>query len=220
VRVTGKAAKNIDSGARFRYRRSMSGADQGVQERQGTERGCVLVLLADGFEEIEALLPVDLLRRAGVEVVTAAMGAGRMVRGRSGIAVEADVRLEDVAAGRFDLLLLPGGPAVAGLRADGRAARLAVEFVRAGRPVAAICAAPLLLRDAGLLEGVEFTAHFSTAGELPEALVERPVVTDGLLITSRGAGTALEFGLAVVAHLRGQAVAAEVARAIMFQVPA
>ncbi len=175
-----------------------------------------LLLLTEGFEEIEALTPVDLLRRAGVEVVMAALTEGTHVTGRSGITVRADSTLEQVDAERFDLLVLPGGPQVKALRADGRAAALARQFVAQGKPVGAICAAPTVLKDAGLLEGRRFTAHDSVWEELPEALGAEKVVEDGGIITSRGAGTAVEFGLALVARLAGKETAEKVARAILF----
>ena len=175
----------------------------------------VLCLLAPGFEEIETLVPVDLLRRAGAEVVLASLDSERTVTGRSGIAVFASAALANVINGSFDLLLLPGGPGVKALRADGRAGRLAAAYVRADRPVAAICAAPTILADAGVLAGKRFTAHFSVYVELPQALADERVVEDGLLITSRGAGTALEFGLALVRRLYGASVAEEVAKSIM-----
>jgi len=120
-----------------------------------------------------------------------------------------------VQADDFDLLLIPGGPAVAKLRQDGRAAALAKSFVQAGKLVAAICAGPLVLEDAGLLEGKRFTAHFSAANELPGAQTGERVMEDGLIITSRGAGTALEFGLALVDRLFGEAREEEIARSIM-----
>jgi 4-methyl-5(b-hydroxyethyl)-thiazole monophosphate biosynthesis len=173
----------------------------------------VLCLLADGFEEIETITPVDLLRRAGVEVVIAALH-GTAATGRSGIRVNADAALEEVLDSDFDLLLIPGGPGVSGLRGDGRAAELASAFHKAGKPVAAICAAPLVLMDAGVLDGRRFTAHQSVRDVLVPALDER-VVIDGNLITSRGAGTALEFGLALVRHLAGEAAAEKVAADIM-----
>lgn len=157
--------------------------------------------------------PVDLLRRAGVEVVIAALH-GTAAVGRSGIRIEADASLVDVSNRDFDLLLIPGGPGVGELRRDGRAASLAREFAAAGKPVAAICAAPLVLADAGLLDGRRFTAHQSVRDTLPGALDER-VVEDGRLITSRGAGTAMDFGLALVARLAGREVAARVAADIM-----
>lgn len=173
----------------------------------------VLCLLADGFEEIETITPVDLLRRAGVEVVIAAIN-GTSATGRNGIHLTADSALADVVDSDFDLLLIPGGPGVAELRRDGRAAALAGRFSIAGKPVAAICAAPLVLMDAGLLDGRRFTAHLSVRDVLAQALEER-VVIDGNLITSRGAGTALDFGLALVSRLAGQAVADKVAADIM-----
>lgn len=173
----------------------------------------VLCLLADGFEEIETIVPVDLLRRAGVEVVIAAI-QGTGATGRSGIHMGADASLEDVGDAEFDMLLIPGGPGVAGLRRDGRAAVLAGAFASAGKPVAAICAAPLVLLDAGLLDGRRFTAHRSVHGVLTEALDDR-VVIDGSLITSRGAGTALDFALELVARLAGQAASDKVAADIM-----
>lgn len=179
----------------------------------------VLCLLAEGFEEIETVTPVDLLRRAGVEVVLAALNAHDqeplLVTGRSGLTLRADARLEDIDAQSFDLLFLPGGPAVKKFREDGRPAKLAQAFIQSGRPVAAICAAPLVLHDAELLAGKRYTAHDSTYGELTAALAQEKVVVDGLLTTSRGAGTALPFGLQLVATLAGADKAAEVARSIM-----
>ncbi len=173
----------------------------------------VLCLLVDGFEEIEFVTPVDLLRRAGVEVVVAAIH-GDGATGRSGIRVMADVALTNHGAHDFDLLLIPGGPGVGDLRRDGRAAALARDFSAAGKIVAAICAAPLVLHDAGLLAGRRFTAHCSMVDQLPDSLGER-VVEDGSLITSRGAGTAIDFGLALVARLTDEATAGKIAADIM-----
>lgn len=173
----------------------------------------VLCLLIDGFEEIETVTPVDVLRRAGAEVVIASLRE-KTATGRCGIRVEADVLLDDIDFSDFDLLLIPGGPGVGDLRKDGRAAVLAKDFASAGKPVAAICAAPLVLMDAGLLAGKRFTAYPSVRPELGGGGDER-VVVDGNLITSRGAGTALDFSLALVTHLFGQATAEKVAREIV-----
>jgi len=175
----------------------------------------VLCLVADGVEELELIAPVDVLRRAGVEVVLAAIGEGIHLTGRNGIVLHADALLSGLDPSAFDLLLIPGGAAVAKLRADGRAAELAAAFVSANKPVAAICAGPLVLEDAGLLEGKRFTAHFSVANELPGAQSGERVLEDGLIITSRGAGTALEFGLALVDRLCGETKEEEIAQAIM-----
>lgn len=175
----------------------------------------VLCLLADGAEELELVAPVDVLRRAGAEVVLAALGENLSITGRNGVVLQADTTLASVAAETFDLLFIPGGAAVTTLRKDGRPAALARAFVATGKPVAAICAGPLVLEDAGLLEGKRFTAHFSAANELPGAQTGERMIEDGLIMTSRGAGTALEFGLALVDRLFGEAKEEEIARAIM-----
>ncbi len=175
----------------------------------------VLCLLAPGFEEIETVTPIDLLRRAGAEVIVASVSGEPSVTGRSQITLQADAALADVAGQDFDLLLVPGGPGVKALRSDGRPARLAEAFHRSGRLVAAICAGPTVLKDAHLLENKKFTAHFSVSEELPGALAEERVVRDGAILTSRGAGTALDFGLALVRALFGQEKSDEIARSIM-----
>jgi len=174
----------------------------------------VLCLLAPGFEEIETITPVDLLRRASVDVTVAALGGDLLVTGRSNITVKADVLLEEVDTGAFDLLFLPGGPGVKGMRDDGRPASIAREFAAEGKFVSAICAAPTILHDAGLLAGRAYTSHFSVRHELTEVADDR-VVVDGGVITSRGAGTALDFGLELVRALCGLDKADEVAASIM-----
>ena len=175
----------------------------------------VLCLLAPGFEEIETITPIDLLRRAGAEVLVASLSQERAVTGRNELTLHADVALADVANENFDLLLVPGGPGVKALRADGRPAELARAYHQRGKLVAAICAAPVVLKDADLLENRRFTAHFSVYDELPKALAQERVVQDGTILTSRGAGTALDFGLAAVRTLFGDEKADEVARSIM-----
>ncbi len=173
----------------------------------------VLCILDDGFEEIEAVAPVDVLRRAGLEVVMAGV-AGKEVEGKNGICVVADRLLDEVAGETFDALFLPGGPAVMKLRENQRVIDLIKRYSDAGKLIAAICAAPLLLHEAGLLAGRNFTGHFSITEELPENNGER-VVRDGNLLTSRGAGTAVEFGLALVEMLVGREKADELGKSIM-----
>jgi len=174
----------------------------------------VLVPLADGFEEIEALAPVDLLRRAGVEVKTVSLAETRHATGRSGITVHADATLESVRGTLADLLFIPGGAGVKHLRADARVAELVRAHAAADRWLAAICAGPLVLHDAGLLAGRRYTAHFSVAAELTEARLEERIVTDGRVTTARGAGTAVEFGLHLVALLTSPGEATEISKAI------
>jgi len=175
----------------------------------------VLCLLFPGFEEIETVAPIDLLRRAGVEVVVASLTGDKLVTGRTQITVQADAALNDVTDQTFDLLLIPGGPGIKAVRADGRAASLARKYTAAGKPVAAICAAPTVLKDAGLLAGKRFTSHAGVLPELPESQVQERVVEDGNLVTSRGAATSVDFGLALVRRLCGDSAAKEVEKGIM-----
>lgn len=176
----------------------------------------VLVPLAEGFEEIEAFAPVDLLRRAGVEVTVAALADGIHVTGRSGITAHADTPLAAVLGRDYDMLFLPGGAGVKHLRADPRVRDLVLRQHTAGRWLAAICAAPTVLHDCGLLTGRRYTAHFSVAAELPAILADEKVVTDGKISTSRGAGTAVDFGLHLIALLTSPEKSAEISKAICF----
>ena len=176
----------------------------------------VLAILPEGFEEIETVAPVDLLRRAGIDVVLASLGVDLPVRGRSGIVLHADTTLNHCLAEDFDCLFLPGGPGVKILRTDDRVKTLVRSFSGKGRWIAAICAAPAVLMDLGVLEGRRYTAHFSVQQELPSILAGMRVVVDGHLITSRGAGTSIDFGLSLIEHLVSPAKAREIANAICF----
>ena len=174
----------------------------------------VLTVLAEGFEEIEAVAPIDLLRRAGADVTIAALGDGIHVTGRSGVTMHADTLFAAVEAKDFDCVFLPGGPGVKLLRADPRVRQLVLRQHAAGRWVAAICAAPAVLHDAGLLSGRRYTAHFSVASELTSILIDERVVGDGRILTSRGAGTAVEFGLFLVEKLFSPEKSREISRSI------
>jgi protein deglycase len=174
----------------------------------------VLAILAEGFEEVEAVTPVDLLRRAGAEVTLAALAEGIHVTGRCGLTLHADTPLGTVLNQPFDCSFLPGGPGVKHLRADPRVRSLVLRQHEAGRWLAAICAAPTVLHDAGLLAGRRYTAHFSVANELHAILADERVVVDGRIITSRGAGTALDFGLQLVETLFSADVAREIGRSV------
>ena len=173
-----------------------------------------LILLAHKFEEIEATCPIDLLRRAEVEVITASCESTLEVTGRSSITLLADQLLGNINPPDFDLLVLPGGPSVFDLRENSQVLSLIQEFHNSGKPIGAICAAPLLLLDAGLIEGKTYTAHGSVGDELPNMVEDQTVVSDENLITSRGAGTAVEFGLSLVARLQGEIIAEEIRQSI------
>ena len=161
------------------------------------------------------MTPIDLWRRAGFEVTTAALAEGMHVTGRNGITLHADTTLAAVPEeAAFDALFLPGGPGVKHLRADPRVRQRVLAQAGAGRWLFAICAAPTVLHDAGLLARRRFTAHPSVAGELPTIIEDERVVLDGRMLTSRGAGTALDFGLEAIRLLAGPEEAARVAVSI------
>lgn len=174
-----------------------------------------LIILHPGFEELEAIAPIDILRRGGVKVTVASQHSGLSVTGRNGITLQAECPLDTVLNKSFDALILPGGPGVyKSLRTDSRLIDLTRRSHESGRLVAAICAAPLVLHDAGLLQGRSYTAHFATSEELPQLQADQPVVTDGNLITSRGAGTATAFALTLLSRLVDTATATAVAESI------
>ena len=160
------------------------------------------------------MTPVDLLRRAGAEVTVASLGEGIHVTGRSGLTLHADTTLSAVEGAVFDCVLLPGGPGVGQLRSDPRVSGIVRRQSERKGWIAAICAAPTVLKDAGVLEGKRFTAHFSVSAELPGALPGERTVTDGRLVTSRGAGTAVDFGLLLVEMLFSRELALEIARSV------
>lgn len=176
-----------------------------------------LVLLFDGFEEIEALTPVDLLTRAGVAVTLAGVDSPQAVTGRSGITVQLEYELRDLTAPEFDCLILPGGPGIARLRRHPLICQALAAHFQSGRTLGCICAAPLLLRDAGLLPDLKFTCHPSAEKELPNAQ-NKAVVCDQNCITARGAGNALAFSLALVRQLTNNETAQSIAQAICSEV--
>jgi 4-methyl-5(b-hydroxyethyl)-thiazole monophosphate biosynthesis len=184
-----------------------------------TKPPSALVLLHPGMEELECIAPVDVLRRAGVEVQLMQLtkeGEQPWVEGKNGIRIGVEKSLPQIEAGGFDLLLIPGGPGVAQLREDTRVIDGLRAFAAAGRWLACICAAPLLLHDAGLLEDKHYTAHPTTRATLTQCDPQRQVVIDGRLVTASGAGPAIAFGLSLVSCLIDRASAETVAKAIEF----
>jgi len=178
----------------------------------------VLVPLAPGFEEIEAVTIVDVLRRAEVDVTLAGLEPGP-VTGSHGLTLQTDCALDDVDAGRVRMMVLPGGiPGTTNLMEDERVLALLRELHGSGRSVAAICAAPIVLAEAGLLEGEPATSAPPFMDRLGGALTsEERVVRGDRVMTSRGAGTAMEFALALVEDLVGPECAAKLQAGMLAQ---
>ncbi|MDR2419236.1 MAG: DJ-1/PfpI family protein [Treponema sp.] len=184
-----------------------------------------LVFLADGFEEVEAITPIDYLRRAGIEVTTCSVGAsvagGQVVKGSHGIVVQADrslAVLEPLKAADWDAALLPGGiPGAPNLAASEAVSALLRDMALAGKLVCAICASPaVVLFPLGLLKGRRFTCYPGMETEVKEALwSEERVVVDGNLITSRGAGTAADWAIAIISKLVDEGTANAIAAKVV-----
>ncbi|MFA5081414.1 MAG: DJ-1 family glyoxalase III [Hydrogenophilaceae bacterium] len=168
----------------------------------------VLVPLAHGFEDLEAITIVDLLRRAGIEVVTAGLQTG-LVKGSRGNRVQPDATLDEVIGRDFDMIALPGGmPGAENLTNDPRIQALLKRLSEAGKYTAAICAAPIALAQAGLLDGKRATSYPGFVDRLPipgVRYLSDPVVVDGKVVTSRGPGTAMDFALALIELLLDKA---------------
>lgn len=162
----------------------------------------LLVLMAPGFEEIELTAPIDILRRLEIPVVTAGL-KGREVEGAHGMVMRAEKLVVDVAPEEYDGIILPGGPASWLLRDTPAVLSLVRSMHREGKLVAAICAAPIALEAAGVLNGCRCTCYPGVEGDLKSAaeVVAEPAVMDGKLVTGRGPGAALEFGFALGAAL-------------------
>lgn len=176
----------------------------------------IYLFLANGFEEIEALCPLDLLRRAGLEVTTVGIG-GEMICGSHGITVAADIPEGMYADSTPDMIILPGGMPGSKHLDESRVVDTALKAAaRHGSFIAAICAAPMVLGHRGLLAGKEAICYPGFESHLTGAKIsDRRVVRDGTIITAAGMGVALEFGLALVAALKGQDVAEELRRTVI-----
>ncbi len=164
-----------------------------------------IVILAPGFEEVEAFTPVDILRRAGVDVVVAGTVDGVIV-GRNDIKVLADESLGKAASEEFDMVVLPGGAVgTENLMSDDRVKKLLEHHHGEGKFIAAICAAPVILSALGITAGKNITAHPSVKLELKhEKYTEKNVVVDGNIITGRSAGTSMEFAFTLVEIMLGK----------------
>ena len=179
----------------------------------------VYMLLGTGFEETEAIAPLDLLRRAGVEVATVGV-TGKTVYGGHGIGIEADLTISEMDLTKLEMIILPGG---LGGVASARASKEAMEALRFawdnGKYVAAICAGPTVLADLGITDGKNATCYPGCESQMGSAnmIPDAAWVRDGKLITGASAGCAIPFGLALVAALKGQEEADRIAKQIVIR---
>lgn len=178
----------------------------------------VLFLLADGFEETEAIAPIDILRRAGACVKTVGV-TGKYVTGAHGIRLQADCSYTEIKSEKIDCLVLPGGmPGTNNLDRSPVTDEAIEKTLQCGGRLAAICAAPLILGKRGLLSGKKATCYPSFERYLTGAeYTQRAVVTDGNVTTSRGAGTAIDFALTLVSLLFSEEKAEEIRNEILYR---
>ena len=180
-----------------------------------------VIFFAQGLEECDGLITVDILRRAGVEVTVAAVGGSVDIVSSHGVHIKADARAEDVDLAAFDAAILPGGmPGTLNLKADDTVRRVCCAYDAAGKTVAAICAAPTALAAFGLLKGKNATVY--PGADLVEALkaggaryTGAPVTVDGHIVTGEALGAAIPFALTLAGALAGAPAAAKVKAAIV-----
>ncbi len=179
----------------------------------------VYMLLGTGFEETEAIAPLDLLRRAGVEVATVGI-TGKTVYGSHRIGIEADILLEEMDLPRMEMIILPGG---LGGVASTRASQIAMDALKFawenGKYVAAICAGPTVLADLGITDGRQATCFPGCEDSMGDALMvdNQAAVRDGNLITGTSAGCAIPFGLMLIEALKGREEADRIAKQIVIR---
>ena len=178
----------------------------------------VYVFLADGFEIIEALAPVDMMTRAGIGVKTVGV-TGSLVKSSCGVAVAADITIDEFSFYDVEAIVLPGGmPGTLNLENNSAVQKAIDNAVNIDVPVCAICAAPSILGHKGLLSGREATAFPGFEDALEGAVLsENYVVTDGNFITARGAGVCIDFGLEIVKKLRNEETAEKIKKSIQCQ---
>lgn len=179
----------------------------------------VYMLLGTGFEETEAIAPLDLLRRAGVEALTVGIN-GKAVSGSHKIVVEADITIGQMDLTNMEMIIIPGGlGGVASLRSSKEALEALKFGWDNGKFVAAICAGPTVLADLGITDGLRATCYPGQEKNMGTALMQEnaAVVTDGRLITGTSAGCAISFGLALVEALKGKEAAETVRKQIVIR---
>lgn len=177
----------------------------------------IYVILAEGFEETEAIEPVDIMKRAGLGVTLVSLQDNKYVEGAHGITVKADISVNELVKKDMELLMLPGGPGHTNLDSDVRVHELIDYACENGLYIAAICASPSILGKKGLLSGKKATCfpgfeHYMTGAQL----TGEKAVADGKFITGRGAGAAGEFGLKIVEKLKGKELSDKLRRDMQY----
>ena len=170
----------------------------------------VYIILGEGFEEIEAITPCDILRRGGVSVGFASVGAQKSVKGSHGIAVFADFLVSEISPTSEDTFVIPGGMGgVNSIKSDMLTMKLIETAAKSGASLAAICAGPSVLAQLGIINGKHITCYPGTEELMGGAICNAsiPTLLDGKLITGRAPGSAVDFGLELLSHLKGEAVA-------------
>ena len=177
------------------------------------------VFMADGCEEIEALTVVDLARRAGIEVAMISITGEKLVKGAHGINFQTDIPAEYMDFDMLDGIVLPGGmPGTLNLGANDYVQKIIAQFASEGKLVSAICAAPSVLGEAGLLKGKKATSYPGFEDKLIGAeICADAVVVDGNIITSRGMGTAIDFALAIIEYLVDKETADKLSAGIIYR---
>ncbi len=174
----------------------------------------IAVFLANGFEEIEAVSIIDILRRANLEVTIISITGKTEVKGSHNIVINADLLFEDVNFNKVDMIVLPGGmPGAKNLNNHEGLKKQIIQFNQAGKPLAAICAAPLVYGQLGILKGKKATCFPGFEDYLMNAnITNSKTQVDGNIITGKGAGVAIDFALKIVEMLRGKDIAQELAQ--------
>ena len=178
----------------------------------------VFIFLATGFEETEAVATIDILLRGELEAVTVSITGNNLVKGAHGISVYADKLFEEIDFNEGIMLVLPGGmPGASNLNVHENLKKHISEYVETGKYVAAICAAPLVLGELGILKGKKATCYPGYESHLKEAILCDGLVQDGKIITAKGPGFVFDFALKIVAELQGQVKSNEVAKGLLLK---
>lgn len=177
----------------------------------------VYLFLAYGFEEVEALTTVDLLRRGGIEAITVSVSTSNIVTGAHKIPVTADIKIDEITLNEADAIVLPGGqPGVDNLMTCDIMKKIIQSAYESNKLICAICAAPMILGKMGLLEGRKATCYPSCTGALTGAEVsDDKVCVDGNIVTSQGVGTAIDFALEIIKILASEEISNQVKESIL-----